>query len=133
MTIRQSDGAAASLMGIVQFALSYRRFLETGKLADDPTVLARITGPMGHWMTFGGEQLIVWCAAVPALVALGLAWVVPISISAAALILGFTRSVWIGWVVAVMLLLALRRPRLLVYAPGIALIVITFLPMSIFS
>jgi hypothetical protein len=30
-------------------------FLATQSLADDPTVLARITGFMGHWMTFSGE------------------------------------------------------------------------------
>ena len=49
--------AATSVYALVQFAMAYRHFLSTQKLEDDPTVLARITGTMGHWMTFSGEQL----------------------------------------------------------------------------
>jgi hypothetical protein len=49
-------------------------FLATQSLADDPTVLARITGFMGHWMTFSGELMLVWCAAVPAILTLGKRW-----------------------------------------------------------
>src|SRR5213593_3637164 len=89
-------GAVASLAAVIQFIFLYRRFLETRQLADDPTVLARITGPMGHWMTFGGEQLLVWCAAIPALIVLGRRWILPSSVIAAAIVLSFTRSVWIG-------------------------------------
>ncbi len=42
--------ALASAVAVVQFGLAYLRFLSTQNLADDPTVLARITGFMGHWM-----------------------------------------------------------------------------------
>jgi len=85
-----------STYGLIQFAFGYARFLTTRQLVDDPTVLARITGFMSHWMTFSGEQLLVWCAAVPALVCLGPRWFVPLTIVGSALILSFTKSVWFG-------------------------------------
>jgi O-antigen ligase len=51
---------------------------------------------MGHWMTFSGELLLVWCAAIPALLILGRRWMVPLGIVGAAIVLSFTRSVWLG-------------------------------------
>ena len=88
--------ALASTVAVVQFARAYLKFLSTQSLADDPTVLARITGFMGHWMTFSGEQLLVWCAAVPSMLFLGRRWSIPLAAVSAALILSFTRSVWLG-------------------------------------
>src|ERR1051326_7520234 len=66
-----------SAVGLVQFVIKYLRFASTQKLADDPMILARITGFMGHWLTFSGEQLLVWCAAIPATIALGRRWFAP--------------------------------------------------------
>jgi len=88
--------ALTSVVALAQFVQAYIKFLATHNLADDPTVLARITGFMGHWMTFSGEQLLVWCAAVPALMILGRRWSIPLGVVGAALVLSFTRSVWLG-------------------------------------
>ncbi len=88
--------AAASCVALVQFAVAYLRFLSAPELANDPTVLARITGFMSHWMTFSGEQLLVWCAAIPAVLILGRRWYFLLGLVSAALVLSFTRSVWIG-------------------------------------
>jgi O-antigen ligase len=101
---------ATSVFAIVQFVRSYFHFLSTENLADDPTVLARITGFMGHWMTFSGEQLLVWCAAIPAVMVLGRRWLIPLGIVGGSLILSFTRSVWLG-AVAGFVVLALLMPR----------------------
>jgi O-antigen ligase len=100
--------ALTSVYGLVQFGFTYIRFLSTGDLADDPTVLARITGFMGHWMTFSGELLLIWCAAVPAMLVLRRRWMIPLGVVGAAIVLSFTRSVWLGAIggfVAVALLL----------------------------
>jgi O-antigen ligase len=105
--------AVTSVVAIVQFALAYRRFLATRALVDDPTVLARVTGFMGHWMTFSGEQLLVWCAALPALIVLGRRWVLPTSMIGAAMILSFTRSVWLGAIVGLAVVIFLM-PRKIV-------------------
>jgi O-antigen ligase len=55
-----------------------------------------VTGFMSHWMTFSGEQMLVWCAAVPAVGILGQRWIAALSIVGVGIILSFTRSVWIG-------------------------------------
>jgi O-antigen ligase len=86
------------------------KFQATQSLTDDPTVLARITGFMGHWMTFSGEQLLVWCAAIPAMVALGRRWLFPLGMVGMALVLSFTRSVWLG-AIGGFLTVALLLPR----------------------
>jgi putative inorganic carbon (HCO3(-)) transporter len=103
-----------SIWALVQFGIAYARFLGTEKLSDDPTVLARITGFMGHWLTFSGEQLLVWCAAVPALIYLGKRWFVPLTIVGAALILSFTQSVWLGAAAGIGTVAFLLPRRLLV-------------------
>src|SRR5205823_3105924 len=68
---------------------------------------------MGHWLTFSGEQLLIWCAAIPAAVALGRASFVPITTLGAALILSFTRGVWAGAAAAVAFVSAMLPRRLL--------------------
>jgi len=89
-------GGLAAVYALLQFAAAYIHFMSTQTLADDPTVLARMKGLMGHWMTFSGEQLLIWCAAVPAMVALRRHWMIPLGIVGAAIVLSFTRSVWLG-------------------------------------
>jgi len=103
-------GAAGATLALVQFANAYIKFRATHDLADDPMVLTRITGFMGHWITFSAEQLLVWCAAIPALSVLGRRWVIPAALIGAALVLGFTRSVWFGAVAGV-LAVAVNLPR----------------------
>ncbi len=102
--------AVTSVVALGQFAVRYMKFQGTQSLTDDPTVLARITGFMGHWMTFSGEQLLIWCAAVPAMAALGRRWFVPLGVVGTALILSFTRSVWLG-ALGGFLAVALLLPR----------------------
>lgn len=88
--------AATSILGVFQFARGYLHYQSTQSLADDPMVLKRITGFMGHWITYSDEQMLVWCAAVPAIIIFGRRWMIPLGLVAAALVLGFTRSVWLG-------------------------------------
>jgi O-antigen ligase len=47
-------------------------------------------------MTFSGEQLLVWCAAIPAIIVLGRRSLIPLSVVGAGIVLSFTRSVWLG-------------------------------------
>jgi O-antigen ligase len=102
--------ALTSVVALVQFGMAYAKFLSTQNLADDPTVLARITGFMGHWMTFSGEQLLVWCAAVPAMLVLRRRWLIPLATVGIAIVLSFTRSVWLG-AISGFLVVALMLPR----------------------
>ena len=94
--------SVAALVGLIQFGFQYAEFRSTGDLADDPMVLARATGFMGHWMTFGGGQMLVWSAALPLLMALKFgAFRIGAGLIGVGLIFGFTRSVWIGAFAAV--------------------------------
>ena len=104
--------AATSVFALVQFGIAYSRFLATQSLADDPTVLARITGFMGHWMTFSGELMLVWCAAVPAILTLGKRWMIPLGIVGTALVLTFTRSVWLGAIAGFVVIMFLMPRKL---------------------
>jgi putative inorganic carbon (hco3(-)) transporter len=118
-----ATATAASAYAIVQFGIGYIRFLSTQTLADDPTVLARITGFMGHWMTFSGEQLLVWCAAVPAMLVLGRRWMIPLGVVGVALVLSFTRSVWLG-AIAGFLAVALLLPRKLIISVALPIVIV---------
>jgi O-antigen ligase len=116
-------GAATSVYALGQFAIAYIHFLSTRNLADDPTVLARMTGFMGHWMTFSGEQLLVWCAAIPAVLMLGRRWMIPLGVVGTALLLSFTRSAWLG-AAAGFVLLGLLMPRKILISAALPVAVV---------
>jgi len=95
----------------------------------------RITGPASHVMTFSGLLLpssllflVLWMhdRTNP--------WLIGgTALSTLALLLTFTRSAWLGWVVAVAVLLVSRRPRSLAFAVPLLVLFVTFMPMSLFS
>ena len=88
--------AVSAVVAIVQFVIAQTTFLRTGAIADDPTLLNRITGPLGHWMTFSGVQVLVWCAAVPAIAFLSRKWIVLTTLITIAIVLSNTRGAWLG-------------------------------------
>jgi O-antigen ligase len=122
-TVLLTTAAVTSCIGLAQFAIKYAHFQSAPSLGDDPTVNARITGLMGHWMTFSGEQLLVWCAAIPAVVILGRRWMIPVGIVGAALVISFTRSVWIG-AIAGFLVIAVMIPRKTLISAVLPIIVV---------
>jgi O-antigen ligase len=88
--------ALGSVTSLVQFVLKEQRFLETQAIEYDPMVLDRVKGFMGHWMTFSGGQLLVWCAVLPIIVLVGRRWIIPLSIIGIAIVFSFTRGAWLG-------------------------------------
>jgi O-antigen ligase len=126
ITLFLAVAALSSAVAVVQFVYQYREFLTTGSLADDPTVLARSTGFMSHWMTFSGEQMLVWCMSLPLVWRLRsrLSWSL-LSLVAVGILISMTRSLWIGAGAGVVLM-ALYLParvllRLLIPAGVVAL------------
>lgn len=109
--------------GLIEFAFLDRRDLEH-----------RISGPSSHVMTFSGMLLPL---SVMMLVLFwrqrkwwqGLAAV----LSATTLLLTFTRSVWLGWVAAIFVVIMISRARLLVYAAAVLVLFVTFMPLDLFS
>jgi O-antigen ligase len=95
----------------------------------------RITGPSAHVMTLSGLLLPV------ALVFLVL-WIYDMRnilliiggvMTHLALLLTFTRSVWLGWIVAVAVLLALKWPKALAWVVPVGILAISFAPLPLFS
>ena len=117
-------GAFSALYGLFQYFVLARRDLEH-----------RITGPTAHVMTLSGLLLAVslvylvlwindiqnwWLLAGTAIVTL-------------ALLLTFTRSAWVGWVVAAAILLMSKRPRMLIFAAPAVVFFVTFMPLPLFG
>lgn len=113
----------SSIWALIQFAFLDQRDLEH-----------RISGPSSHVMTFSGLLLplslmflILWLRQrKPLFLAVTI-------LSTLTLLLTFTRSVWLGWGVAVFVLLMLTRSQIRYFAVPALLIFITFLPLDLFG
>ena len=113
----------SSIWALLQFATLDSRTLEH-----------RISGPSSHVMTFSGLLLplslmflILWWRERKPL------WLAVTLLSTIALLLTFTRSVWLGWGAAVFALLMLTRTQIRYYALPVLLLFVTFLPLSLFG
>lgn len=98
------SSAAASLFGITFF------------VAAGASYAARARGPVGHYMTFGGQlQLLVSLAVGVAFLARSPRWrwgaATTALLGALALAGTFTRSAWLGFGASLTVMLAVARPR----------------------
>ena len=112
-----ATGAAAALLGVVEYAMFGYDSLQN-----------RPVGSLSHYMTYSGVIMIVLCAAVARLLFHGEQVLWPaVAIPALAVALGATqtRGVWIGALVGLGCLLAVRRLRLLAIVP--VLLVVAFI------
>ncbi|HXG59228.1 MAG TPA: O-antigen ligase family protein [Thermoanaerobaculia bacterium] len=115
---------AIGMVGIGQFFLLDQRDLEH-----------RIRGLSSHVMTYSGLLLPLsllflflrfhhrrWWLALPA------------AVTTFALLLTFTRSAWIGWAAALLLLLLAIRPRAVIaHAMPLLILAVVFMPMPMFT
>ena len=117
-------GAFSALYGLFQYFVLARRDLEH-----------RITGPTAHVMTLSGlllamalVYLVLWINDI-----LNLWLLAGTAVVTLALLLTFTRSAWVGWVVATTILLISKRPRMLIFAAPAVVFFITFMPLPLFG
>ena len=133
--------ALAGLVGIAQFVIQYHsvRHLHQDRVYYYMT-LTRIHGFMGHWMNFGGQQMLVFTALLAFLLlsarlpkgflagqkgkGKGLYGLV-MAVVATSLVLTFTRGVWLGCFVATLYIVARWKPRTLWVIP--VLLVVAYL------
>jgi O-antigen ligase len=133
--------ALAGLVGIAQFVIQYHSVchLHQERVYYYMT-LTRIHGFMGHWMNFGGQQMLVFTALLAFLLlsaslakgflagqkgkGKGLYGLV-ISVVATSLVLTFTRGVWLGCFVAILYIVARWKLRTLWVIP--VLLVVAYL------
>jgi len=116
-------GGGMAIWGLIEFAFFGRRDLEH-----------RINGPTAHVMTFSGLVmplslmfLVLWWRERKW-------WQLAVTlVTALALLLTYTRSVWIGWLAAALVLMLLSRVRLVFYAAPALLLFVTFMPLNLFA
>lgn len=115
------EAAIAGLFAAIQFVMQYR----TVRAAHPHHIYyfmtqQRITGFMGHWMNFGGQQMLVFVMFLAYLLfrpRIRAIWWLIAGVVALSILLNFTRGVWVGCFVAGIYLVARWKPRLLWLAP----------------
>ncbi|HYI95308.1 MAG TPA: O-antigen ligase family protein [Bryobacteraceae bacterium] len=122
--------AAASASGIWsfgQFWLKRQRALAQHNDFYAAYVGDRVTGFVGHWMTFGAAQMAALLLLLAVLLFAGPKRYRGLTIGAALLItasivIGWTRSVWLATAVSSTYLVAVWRPKFLLFAPLLLLL-----------
>jgi O-antigen ligase len=123
---------ASGVWGLVQFFLKYHHADVTGGDFYTAYVGSRITGFESHWMTFGALQLGVLLFLLAQLFfsdRLLPKWAYSSAVVlGTAIVLGWTRSIWIASVPAVLYLLWFWRPKLAWMLPVVLIPVFVFAP-----
>lgn len=123
---------ASGVWGLVQFFLKYHHSEVTGEDFYTAYVAARITGFESHWMTFGALQLGVLLFLLAQLfysdrllpkLAYG-----SIAILSSAIVLGWTRSIWLAAVPSTFYLLWCWRPKFVWVLPALLVLIVAFAP-----
>jgi len=94
----------------------------------------RITGPSTHVMTFSGLLLPISLMLLILWRHERRWWQLGIgAVATLTLLFTFTRSVWLGWIVAAFVVLMASRARLVFYALPALILFVTFLPLDLFG
>ena len=130
-------GTLTALRGLVQFGHKVQEAHAQGRSFYEYYVAERITGFTSHWMTFGGEEMFALLMTTAFLFFACIArkrawlWLLCAFLMALALLLGFTRGIWLASAGAGIYLLWFWK-RMLVLALPVALLLIALLaPASI--
>lgn len=116
-------GVSIAILGLTQYFVMDRRELES-----------RITGLSTHVMTYSGLLLPIAMVLLAMWLHSRRFWLLAAaSVVSFALLLTFTRSIWIGWLAAVIALVAANRPRWGIWAAPALVAFITFMPLPLFS
>lgn len=120
-------GSVSAGVGLVQFVVKYREARRLGSGFYEHYVAERISGFMSHWMTFGGQLMLVglvlaaWLLFTEESPRHRAAAAAGCLLIALALALNMTRSIWLATGVGALYLLWQRKRVLLLAAPlGVA-------------
>ncbi len=135
------ESALAGIWSVVEFVRQYHEvlLLHPTRVYTFMTV-RRVTGFMGHWMNFGGQQMLVLAALLAFLLFEGsraeeqdsqsqasmprALWFVVAGVVAFSILLNFTRGVWFASTLAAVYLVARWRARWLWLLPVLAALLI---------
>ncbi|HTQ56313.1 MAG TPA: O-antigen ligase family protein [Bryobacteraceae bacterium] len=130
-------GAIISLRGFVQFGRKVQEAHAAGQSFYDYYVGERITGFMSHWMTFGGQEMIAFLMTAAFLFFACIhrkrawIWFTCTLLMAVALLLGFTRSIWLASAGAGAYLLWFWKRWIAMAVPVVLLLIALLAPASI--
>ncbi len=123
---------ASGIWGLVQFVMKYRHIQQTGENFYVTYVGRRITGFESHWMTFSALQLSVlslllaqWFFSSRKMP--GWAYV-SVAILSAAILLSWTRSIWVAAAPSILYLVWFWRPKMILALPVIAIVALFIAP-----
>jgi O-antigen ligase len=137
--------AVAGLAAVLQFVEQYHavRAAHAGRLYQD-LMSQRVTGFMGDWMNFGGQQMLIFGSLAafllwrmrgaallrgrPAKDTLPWGWILALAVVTVSILVNFTRGVWLGCSVGTLYLLWRWRRRWLWAVPVLALAGYLFAP-----
>jgi O-antigen ligase len=124
-------GGAAGVLGIVQFAVKANEVRAPGVDFYQHYVASRITGFTSNWQTYSGEMMIVLLVIAAFLMFSPKArgrwmWIALASggVTAAAVLLGYTRGVWMASGAGALYLIWFWKRRLLAAVPVLLLLVL---------
>ena len=131
-------GVAATASGawaLVQFAIKYQQDLHAPQGFYAAYLERRITGFESHWMTFSALQLSVLTLVLAHLFfsdrKMPRAVYASIAVLSAAILLGWTRSIWLGAIGAIFYLTWMWRPRLTFAIPVLIAAIFLAAPPSL--
>jgi putative inorganic carbon (hco3(-)) transporter len=125
---------ASGIWGLVQFTLKYQHARQTGQDFYLAYLGRRITGFESHWMTFGALQLSVLSVLLAQYFfssrRLPVWAYLSTLILSAAIVLGWTRSIWLATIPAVLYLVWFWRPKMIFAVPVIVAAAFLVAPSS---
>jgi O-antigen ligase len=137
MQVLIAVGTLSALRSLAQFYQKAEQARITGQPFYRHYVADRITGFMSHWMTFAGEMMIIFLV-LTAFVLFSqrplrapVAWLTAGAIVAAALVLGWTRSIWLATAVGTVYLLWFSWRWLTLALPVVGLLLAWQAPSAI--
>ncbi len=126
------EAAIVGLIAAGQFVRQYRMVSAEHPHHIYPYLITtRITGLMGDWMNFGGQQMLVFIMlAAFLLLALRVRpmWWAVAGVVALSIALNLTRGVWLGCFCAAVYLLWLWKPKWVLALPVLAVLIYLFAP-----
>ena len=129
-----ATATASGFWGLIQFVTKY----EHDKLAPEGFYVAylrrRITGFESHWMTFGALQLSVFSLLLAQCFFSNRkmpAWAYSsLAVLSAAILLGWTRSIWLAAIPSTLYLVWFWRPKMTLAVPLIAVVAFLIAPQT---
>ena len=130
-------GTLTALRGLVQFGQKVQEAHAQGRGFYEYYIAERITGFTSHWMTFGGQEMFALLMTTAFLFFACIArkraglWLLCALVMATALLLGFTRGIWLASAGAGVYLLWFWKRALVAVLPVVLLLIAFLAPASI--